>query len=190
MLYWTGNQWSYKTLPVNAVTYNSSSITLYSTNGWGTCVGDGDVDTVTLNEPINTISKLTDTANLITVSINAAFYVVWSNITGVMTTLGAVRYVESYKIGTIPATYRPVHTTTITLPGIIQPARYWGGGRETQFAGRQINIHMGCTITPAGEVFLSLVLPTDSANYSTATLSSAAYLIVPIACSYPTKVFV
>jgi hypothetical protein len=190
VLYWTGNQWSYKTLPVNAVAYNYSTITPYSSNGWGECVGDGDVDTVTQDDPINTISKLTDTANLITVSINAAFYVVWSNITAIMTTLGAVRYVESYKLGTIPATYRPVHTTTITLPGIIQPTRYWDSGKATQFAGRQINIHMSCTITPAGDMYLSLVLPTESANYSTATLSSTAHLIVPIVCSYPTKVFV
>ena len=191
VLYWTGNQWSYKTLPVNPVTYNYSSITPYALNGWDVCVGDGDVDAVTQDDPINTISKLTDTANLITVSINAAFYVVWANITAAITaTLGAVRYVESYKLGTIPPTYRPVHTTTITLPGIIQPDRYWDGGKATQFAGHQVNIHMSCTITPAGDMYLSLVLPTESANYSTPTLSSTAHLIVPIVCSYPTKVFV
>ena len=191
VLYWTGSQWSYKTLPAGAVTYSANSIVVYGLNGWQECVGDSDVDVATLNGNINFITKLTDTANLITVFINAAFYVLWAEITTAsgFTAVGSTRYLQGYKLGTIPNIYRPIHSTTIALPGIVHPTRYWDSGKSHHFTGNQVNMHMSCTITPAGDVYINFMAP-DDANCSRALIGAEEYLIVPIVCSYPTKVFV
>ena len=188
VLYWTGTQWSYKSIAAGTVLYDSSTIT--PNGSWTVCTGDGDVDTSLMNQPINLVRKLDDPKFDNVTYIHYAVYITKASFAtlATLTTLGTRKYSNDLAIGTLPVNYRPIHTVSFPATAVLAGTSYWSTSHTTQFASTQVLDSISIVIKPNGTILMNLAYA--DATVLWATLGSVDYLIVPVSCSFPSKKFV
>lgn len=187
VLYWTGTQWSYKSIAAGTVVYDDVTVTPYS--GWTVCTGDGDVDTGLINQPINLVRKLDDTTFDNVTYIHYAVYITQATFAALatLTTVGTKKYSDDLVIGTLPIYYRPIHTVSFPATAVLAGTSYWNTGHATRFGRTQVLDSISIVIKPSGTISMNLAYTTGAVLW--AMLGDVEYLIVPVSCSFPSKKF-
>jgi hypothetical protein len=187
VLYWTGTQWSYKSIAAGTVVYDDVTIT--PNISWTVCTGDGDVDTVLTGQPINLVRKLDDTTFDNVTYVHYAVYITKASFVTLATiaAVGTKKYSDDLVIGTLPVNYRPIHTVSFPGTAVLWGRSYWNTGHTTQFERTQVLDSISIVIKPSGTISMNLTYA--DATVLWATLGDVEYLIVPVSCSFPSKKF-
>ena len=187
VLYWTGTQWSYKSIAAGTVVYTDMAIT--PNISWTVCTGDGDVDTGLMDQPINLVRKLDDTTFDNVTYIHYAVYITKASFVTLATiaAVGTKKYSDDLVIGTLPVNYRPIHTVSFPGTAVLWGRSYWNTGHTTQFGRTQVLDSISIVIKPSGTISMNLTYA--DATVLWATLGDVEYLIVPVSCSFPSKKF-
>lgn len=185
VLYWTGTQWSYKSIAAGTVVYTDTTVTPDS--AWTVCTGDGDVDTGLMNQPINLVRRLDDTTLKNVTYVHYAVYIKQDAFIALasLTELGTKKWSIDLNIGTLPLYFRPIHTVSFPATAVLAGSSYWNTGHATRFSSTQLLDSISIVIRPNGTMAMNLAYTTGAVQW--AKLGDADYLIVPVSCSFPSK---
>jgi len=183
VLTWNGTQWV--NLPSTAnLEYEQDAITL--TGGWQFCGSTDTVDVPSIGDPINMVQKLVDANGVSVVYLN---FCIWDTLGHLGAPLISTTSFEHYfelAIGTLDVGYRPIHTVTMPLGGIVFKERYFNLVDSLVFGTRpQFGFELCLVILPSGDVLLNI---RKSAEYSAQENHAAQeVLLVPVIGCFTTK---